>query len=594
MNDPCLLRSWKEISRYLGCDRKTCARWETECGLPVRRIDPVSRRSRVFAYQSEVDQWLVEKRAIASLSHQKTRSARGFFVPAAAAGLILAAAFLLKTAGVIAPSPRVPLLAVQSVLSSGSPDEDYFLVEGFQSEIQRRLTASGRLQICRPASAALRKALDDASLSAAGRPDYTLESSLKRVRDRPALSVSLRRRRGNEVLWSGAYEDLAERLGVCLRDVCDHVCAALKIKPPERSVPTPEPANADDFEPYLTARFLLSRVAGDADDPLIQSGRASYYSLLDDEEANELAFKLFNQLLGGNPRFAPAILGLAQCYVNNVNLGVDGDLRWLDRAEEKIRQAEAIEPGLPDYDRLRIQCLILRDILDGGDRSQACFALAEKGLAAHPRDAGLNAIVGYGWFLEFGRSGRDDDFEKAFQFKWRAFWGDPGSTANVVLAELLMLRGDFEEALRICSLIQPGPHAYWLDNRRAEIYFYMGEADRSEAILDAQTDPRADLTGRYLRGMIAAGRRDASAARRILDEIDRLHPPKGSPFVDTIWYASILAGIGEFAAAGEALRKFSADRKAQTMRNINQLYVDINPNFGPMRGQMIVAKKGKR
>lgn len=589
-----MLRSWKEIARYLGCDRKTCARWEAECGLPIKRIDPASRRSRVFAYPSEIDQWLSERGTTPFPNRNKTqRGVRGFFVPAAAAGLILAAAFLLKTTGIIAP-PNVPLLAVQSSLPSGLPDEDFFLVEGFKSELQRRLAASGRLQIIRPTSAALRKALADASLSSAGRPDYTLESSLTRVRARSTLAVSLQKRRGGEVLWSGTYDDPAARLSACLDDVCRNVCGAMKIKPAGRAVPVPEPADAAAFEPYLTGRLLLSRLAGDSEDPLAQAGRASYYSQLDDEEANELAFKLFNQVLSKTPHFAPALLGLAQCYINNVNLGVDVDLRWLDMAEDKIRRAESIEPGLPDYDRLRIQSLLLRDILDGGDRSDAYFALAEAGLAAHPRDAGLNSIVGYGWFLEFGRSGRDGDFEQALQFKRRAFWGDPGSAANAVLAELLMLRGDFEEALKICSLIQPGPNAYWLDDRRAEIYFYMGESDRSQAILDAQTDPRADLAGRYLRGMIAAGRGDGPAARGILGEIDRLHPPKGSPFVDAIWYASILAGIGDFAAAEEALRTFFGDRRAQAMRHINQLYVDINPNFKAMRMQMIVAKKGKR
>jgi len=101
------------------------------------------------------------------------------------------------------------------------------------------------------------------------------------------------------------------------------------------------------------------------------------------------------------------------------------------------------------------------------------------------------------------------------------------------------------------------------------------------------------LTARYLTGMIAAWRRDEPGARRILAEIDRLHPPKGSPFVDTIWYASILAGIGETSAAETALRTFFSDPKAQATRNINQLYVDINPNFKAMRTRMIVAGKGK-
>ena len=593
MSDLGMLRSWKEISRYLGCDRKTCARWEMDCGLPIRRIDAASRRSRVFAYQSELDQWLSDRR-IASILKQEARGVRGFVLPAAAGGLVLAVAFLLKMTGIIAPTSRVPVLAIQSTVPTGCSEQDQFLAEGFRSEIYRRLAASGRFQVTRVPSAALKKAFSEGDfVGPAARPDYVLEGSLHTLNDRPALSVLLRKWRKDKVLWNNSYENPADRLTVCLRDICNNVYSALKVKPPERAAPIPEISDFSDYEPYLTGQYLLDRIAGGSEDSLTLFNKAAYLSLLDDEEANGMAFKLFNQVLSKNPRYAPALVGLAQCYINNVNLGVDTDLRWLDMAGDKIQQAEAIDPDLPDYDRLRVQILLIRDVLGGGNSSEAYLKLAQRGLAAFPRDAGLNSIVGYCWFLEFGRSGREEDFEKALQFKRRAFWGEPGSTANVVLAELLMLRGDFEEALRICSLIQPGPNAYWLDNRRAEIYFYMGELERSESILRAHTDSRAEVTTRYLLGMIAAGRKDEAAARRILAEIDRLHPPRGSPFVDAIWYASIQAGIGEMAGAEDTLRVFYSDAKAQAMRNINQLYIDINPNFKSMHMQMIVAEKGR-
>ncbi len=51
-----LLASWKEISTYLGVDKRTCARWEKTLGLPVHRLEGAPR-SRVFAYQEELDGW---------------------------------------------------------------------------------------------------------------------------------------------------------------------------------------------------------------------------------------------------------------------------------------------------------------------------------------------------------------------------------------------------------------------------------------------------------------------------------------------------------------------------------------------------------
>ncbi|MCX6558902.1 MAG: FG-GAP-like repeat-containing protein, partial [Candidatus Aminicenantes bacterium] len=51
------LVSWKEIAAYLGCDVRTCLRWEKERGLPVHR--PGGKPGpRVMAWKKELDEWL--------------------------------------------------------------------------------------------------------------------------------------------------------------------------------------------------------------------------------------------------------------------------------------------------------------------------------------------------------------------------------------------------------------------------------------------------------------------------------------------------------------------------------------------------------
>jgi tetratricopeptide (TPR) repeat protein len=59
MADEDLLQSWKEIGAYLGRSERTCRRWETEFRLPVHRMDG-SPRGSVFAYKSELDNWMSE------------------------------------------------------------------------------------------------------------------------------------------------------------------------------------------------------------------------------------------------------------------------------------------------------------------------------------------------------------------------------------------------------------------------------------------------------------------------------------------------------------------------------------------------------
>jgi predicted DNA-binding transcriptional regulator AlpA len=51
------LVSWKAIAEYLGCDARTAKRWEADRQMPVHRA-PGGKRSGVFAYSAEVDEWL--------------------------------------------------------------------------------------------------------------------------------------------------------------------------------------------------------------------------------------------------------------------------------------------------------------------------------------------------------------------------------------------------------------------------------------------------------------------------------------------------------------------------------------------------------
>ena len=53
------LDSWKAIADYLGRDVRTLLRWEKERGLPVHRV-PGGKRQAVFAFVSELDEWLVK------------------------------------------------------------------------------------------------------------------------------------------------------------------------------------------------------------------------------------------------------------------------------------------------------------------------------------------------------------------------------------------------------------------------------------------------------------------------------------------------------------------------------------------------------
>ncbi len=95
-----LLRSWKDISAYLGCDVRTCHRWEASHGMPVHRAEGGEKKSPVFAYKDELDAWF---RGTFRNSHEagakagaKAGARRPYLIWAlgAAAVLVLAGAYL--------------------------------------------------------------------------------------------------------------------------------------------------------------------------------------------------------------------------------------------------------------------------------------------------------------------------------------------------------------------------------------------------------------------------------------------------------------------------------------------------------------------
>jgi len=52
------LNSWKEIASFFGRDERTVRRWEKDLALPVHRI-PGGAKGRIFAFESELRQWLL-------------------------------------------------------------------------------------------------------------------------------------------------------------------------------------------------------------------------------------------------------------------------------------------------------------------------------------------------------------------------------------------------------------------------------------------------------------------------------------------------------------------------------------------------------
>src|SRR5215510_14667354 len=72
VRDAVRLESWKEIASYLHRDVTTVRRWEKKEGLPVHR-HVHDKLGSVYAYPSELEQWLTQRRFQPGREHREPR-----------------------------------------------------------------------------------------------------------------------------------------------------------------------------------------------------------------------------------------------------------------------------------------------------------------------------------------------------------------------------------------------------------------------------------------------------------------------------------------------------------------------------------------
>jgi hypothetical protein len=87
-----LLRSWKEIAAHLGCEVRTCHRWEQKLGMPVHRAEGSENKSPVFAYKDELDLWFQKTFTNSNVDRERNGRKESARKWAAAALVVLALA----------------------------------------------------------------------------------------------------------------------------------------------------------------------------------------------------------------------------------------------------------------------------------------------------------------------------------------------------------------------------------------------------------------------------------------------------------------------------------------------------------------------
>jgi TolB-like protein len=585
-----ILDSWKEISKYLNRDIRTCFRWEKELGLPVHRIDHTSPRSKVFAYKSEIDEWLKEKANHKELQKKPFLENRRLVIGLLSSFVLLSAIFAFLYFARIrpfGPSTEIPSIAVLQFQNlSAKPQEQYFST-GLTNEIIYRLSMLSDLKVISSGSV-FRYRDSDKSTKEIGRElhvDYVLKGIVEKVDKNFELSVQLIRIKNNKEIWSQEYKEALESRYLINDDIIARILETLDLNIAQNHPAvdfTGRPLNYEAYEAYWKGKLFSYNLNGDDTsnkDPLILYHKGKYYSAKSDRENNEQAIVLFSQAINLDSSFALAYVGLAGCYSNYVNFGWDFDKKLLVKAENLVEKAQAISPDLPEYYSTLVEIYLLKDISFNANTLDIAFELAQEGIKKYPNDAQLNSIIGYCYYLKFGQEGNEADFKKALEFKEKSRWLDPLSINNIAYTELLMLNREYYKAINICNNIrQISP--FMVDFRLAEIYYYMGDLYSSETIFQKFQKPlNYKITSKACLGMIASQRGEKGKVLNLVGEINLLSSQEEKLLSNNLILASVYFGLGEKEMGYEYLKSFFSEDFAVKFPYIFTKYINIDRNF---------------
>jgi tetratricopeptide (TPR) repeat protein len=196
----------------------------------------------------------------------------------------------------------------------------------------------------------------------------------------------------------------------------------------------------------------------------------------------------------------------------------------------------------------------------------------------------LNSIVGHCYYLKFGEEGNEADFNKAFEYKEKSFWLEPYGIRNIIYAELLTFKKEFDYAIYVCSIVEKLDYSMMAKFRLGEIYYYMGNLEKSKAVFQQFDIASLDLkiAALHYLAMISSQQRDEEKALEIIDNIN-ITSSQDIVLYENILLASVYMGLGMRESGYEHLRSFFDSLQGKKMRFAHLKYIDFDRNFDRVR-----------
>ncbi len=583
-----ILNSWKEISGYLDRNVRTCQRWKIELALPVHRIDKNSQHSKVFAYKSEIDQWLKDKAESKQIKKTSFLEHRWSVISLISVLGLLSVIFLFlffTNRISIFPQPEYLSFAVLPFENLNESKQDEYFSEGMTTEIINKMTILNELKVIPAVSVSKynNSPQDSKQIAKELNADYLLLGIINKDGDKITIGVKLIRAKDNKNIWSEEFEGRMENIFFMQDNICRKIHEKLNLNIDQELTRLSNAGKTNDYlayDNYLKGNYILNKLNENNDDPWILYHQGKFYWGKTTPESNELAIILFSQAIDVDRSFALAYVGLAYCYANYVNFNWDFDLKWMNKAEKLLNKAQLISPDLPEYYSTLIEIYLIKEVAFDQNTKKLAFELAEEGIKKYPNNAQLNSIIGYCYFMKFGEEGDEADFKKALEYKEKSFLLSPYGINNLVYVELLILNKEFYKAIDICNTVEKHDYSMMAKFRLGEIYYYLGDLETSKAIFQQFDIAPLDLkiASLFHLGMIHSQRGEGEKALKIIDDIDLISPQE-YVLNDYLRLASVYMGIGMKESSYECLRYFFSKPTSKKMRFVWIEYIEIDRNF---------------
>jgi len=588
-----ILNSWKEISQYLQHDERTCRRWEKSLGLPVRRYDDDSSRSRVFALKSELDEWFKQRKN----NHNHSIKTQEPFFKSKRTPLLLfsiavtTAVFIGLLTGLLGKlwqgSPEGVSIGIYPFTSSHSSGYDDYLAQGITNEIFDYLALFENLKITK--LAALPNAQEEEFFNNHEKAEYLLNGDLQNDGDVIKFRFNLVKAKNNKIVINHEVRKKYADIQLIKVAVARKIHSKLNI-PFNNQTAESFAKSSISQEPYdlcLKGNYILNSIKNSESDPWKLYHKGKYYYGLTTRESNEVAIELFCAAIDLDETFSYAYTGLAQCYLNYINFLWDDDIQWLNKAESLLNKAESFSSDYPQYYCALIKLYLLEYLGFEKETDNLAFDAAKKGIEKFPENPDLNIIASYCYYIRYGREQDAASFIKALEYGQKSFWGNPFSINNLFFTELLLLDGQFSKALDTCNVIKRASGSSLTDFRIGEIHYYMGNLEVSKSIFSQIRSPLyLEVGALYYLGMIAAQNKNLEKVQNILSKLENL---SRNLLDDHLRLSSIYFGIGDSNKGFGYLDNFFNNQRTQKIKYNYKKYISLDKNYDGYR--LIIWRK---